>query len=108
LPRHHWLVLNIPGSDVTKGETRKGYVPSAPPKGSGMVRRASHTTAAVGRCSALALARAVVVGPLAGLHRYVYVLYEHDQPITAPNEPHLRSDQSVATAAPRLYRRRRS
>lgn len=35
---HHWLVVNIPGKDVEKGETLSEYVPSAPPKNSGLHR----------------------------------------------------------------------
>jgi len=34
----HWLVVNIPGSEVTKGHTVVGYIGSAPPKGSGLHR----------------------------------------------------------------------
>ena len=56
--RNHWLVLNIPGNDVSKGEVRKGYIGSGPPKDT-------------------------------GLHRYTFVLYKHDQPIQAPEEPHI-------------------
>lgn len=29
---HHWLVVNIPGNDVKKGETLSEYVGSGPPK----------------------------------------------------------------------------
>lgn len=35
---HHWLVGNIPGSDISKGEVLSDYVGSAPPKGSGLHR----------------------------------------------------------------------
>ncbi|KAL7642798.1 UNVERIFIED_CONTAM: hypothetical protein RMT77_006086 [Armadillidium vulgare] len=35
---HHWLVGNIPGSDVSKGETLSQYVGSGPPKGTGLHR----------------------------------------------------------------------
>lgn len=35
---HHWLVGNIPGSQVDKGETLTEYVGSAPPEGSGLHR----------------------------------------------------------------------
>jgi len=34
--RLHWLVVNIPGHDVAKGQSLVDYVSSAPPKGSGM------------------------------------------------------------------------
>ncbi|CAG9768350.1 unnamed protein product [Ceutorhynchus assimilis] len=34
----HWLVVNIPGSDTTKGQTLSAYVGSGPPKGSGLHR----------------------------------------------------------------------
>lgn len=33
---HHWLVGNIPGADVSKGETLSEYVGSGPPEGTGM------------------------------------------------------------------------
>ncbi|CAH1972892.1 unnamed protein product [Acanthoscelides obtectus] len=35
---HHWLVGNVPGCDVTKGETLSAYVGSGPPKGTGLHR----------------------------------------------------------------------
>lgn len=35
---HHWLVVNVPGSQIEKGETLTEYVGSAPPKGSGLHR----------------------------------------------------------------------
>ncbi|XP_076270104.1 protein D3-like isoform X2 [Rhynchophorus ferrugineus] len=34
----HWLVVNVPGSDVSKGEVLTAYVGSGPPKGSGLHR----------------------------------------------------------------------
>lgn len=30
----HWLVMNIPGNDISRGETCVSYVGAAPPKGS--------------------------------------------------------------------------
>ncbi|XP_050086212.1 protein D2-like [Anopheles aquasalis] len=35
---HHWLVGNIPGGDVAKGETLSAYVGSGPPAGTGLHR----------------------------------------------------------------------
>ncbi|XP_045465982.1 phosphatidylethanolamine-binding protein homolog F40A3.3-like [Harmonia axyridis] len=35
---HHWLVGNIPGNDVSKGETLSAYVGSGPPQGTGLHR----------------------------------------------------------------------
>lgn len=35
---HHWLVGNIPGNDVSKGETLSEYVGSGPPEGTGLHR----------------------------------------------------------------------
>ncbi|XP_067132921.1 protein D3-like isoform X2 [Centruroides vittatus] len=35
---HHWLVVNIPGTDVSKGEVLSEYVGSGPPKGTGLHR----------------------------------------------------------------------
>jgi len=34
----HWVVVNVPGSDISKGELVIGYVGSGPPKGSGLHR----------------------------------------------------------------------
>uniref|UniRef100_A0A1B6EX03 Phosphatidylethanolamine-binding protein n=1 Tax=Cuerna arida TaxID=1464854 RepID=A0A1B6EX03_9HEMI len=34
----HWLVTNIPGSDVTAGETIHEYIGSGPPQGTGLHR----------------------------------------------------------------------
>ncbi|XP_025203865.1 phosphatidylethanolamine-binding protein homolog F40A3.3-like, partial [Melanaphis sacchari] len=35
---HHWLVGNIPGNDITKGETLSEYVGSGPPPETGLHR----------------------------------------------------------------------
>ncbi|KAL4002382.1 Hippocampal cholinergic neurostimulating peptide [Acanthocheilonema viteae] len=35
---HHWLVSNIPGQDVRKGDVLSEYVGSGPPKGTGLHR----------------------------------------------------------------------
>lgn len=35
---HHWLVVNIPGGDVAKGDTLSEYVGSGPPKETGLHR----------------------------------------------------------------------
>lgn len=35
---HHWLVVNIPGGNVAKGDTLTDYLGSAPPNGSGLHR----------------------------------------------------------------------
>lgn len=35
---HHWLVVNIPGCDVSKGEVKLEYVGSGPPKGTKLHR----------------------------------------------------------------------
>ena len=63
-------MLNIPGNDVGKGEERKAYVGSGPPKDT-------------------------------GLHRYVFVLYKHDQPIQAADEPHIPGNMYVRRVSPR-------
>jgi len=35
---HHWLVVNIPGNNVSRGDTLSEYVGSGPPKGTGLHR----------------------------------------------------------------------
>ncbi|XP_032526487.2 protein D3-like [Danaus plexippus] len=35
---HHWLVVNIPGSDVAQGDVLSGYIGSGPPEGTGIHR----------------------------------------------------------------------
>lgn len=35
---HHWLVVNIPGCDVSKGQVLSEYIGSGPPKGTGLHR----------------------------------------------------------------------
>ncbi|XP_049879011.1 protein D3-like [Pectinophora gossypiella] len=35
---HHWLVGNIPGNQVTSGETLSAYIGSGPPQGTGLHR----------------------------------------------------------------------
>ncbi|XP_022914812.2 protein D2-like isoform X1 [Onthophagus taurus] len=35
---HHWLVGNVPGANISKGETLSQYVGSGPPQGTGLHR----------------------------------------------------------------------
>ncbi|KJH53049.1 phosphatidylethanolamine-binding protein [Dictyocaulus viviparus] len=35
---HHWLVVNVPGNDISKGDVLSEYVGSGPPKGTGLHR----------------------------------------------------------------------
>ena len=35
---HHWLVVNIPGNDVSKGEAISEYIGAGPPEGTGLHR----------------------------------------------------------------------
>lgn len=35
---HHWLVVNIPGNNVSEGEVLSGYIGSGPPQGTGIHR----------------------------------------------------------------------
>lgn len=35
---HHWLVVNIPGNEIKKGEVLSQYVGSGPPQGTGLHR----------------------------------------------------------------------
>ncbi|XP_060524137.1 phosphatidylethanolamine-binding protein homolog F40A3.3-like [Cylas formicarius] len=35
---HHWLVVNIPGNSVAKGEVLSAYIGSGPPQGTGVHR----------------------------------------------------------------------
>ncbi|KAH9388565.1 Phosphatidylethanolamine-binding protein 1 [Tyrophagus putrescentiae] len=35
---HHWLVVNIPGNDISKGDTLSEYIGAGPPKGTGLHR----------------------------------------------------------------------
>ncbi|XP_018329658.1 protein D2 isoform X2 [Agrilus planipennis] len=35
---HHWLIGNIPGNDISKGEVLSEYVGSGPPQGTGLHR----------------------------------------------------------------------
>lgn len=36
---HHWLVVNIPGSDLARGKVLSDYVGSGPPQGTGEMRK---------------------------------------------------------------------
>jgi len=36
---HHWLVGNIPGNDIAKGETLSEYVGSGPPPETGKTKK---------------------------------------------------------------------
>uniref|UniRef100_A0AC35TVD0 COesterase domain-containing protein n=1 Tax=Rhabditophanes sp. KR3021 TaxID=114890 RepID=A0AC35TVD0_9BILA len=55
---HHWLVVNIPGEDVSKGDVLSEFISSGPPPGT-------------------------------GLHRYVYLVYKQQGPISDPEHGHL-------------------
>ena len=35
---HHWLITNIPGSNLSKGDVSSEYVGAGPPEGSGLHR----------------------------------------------------------------------
>ncbi|KAH7731393.1 OV-16 antigen 1 [Aphelenchoides avenae] len=35
---HHWLVVNVPGNDVSKGDTISEYIGAGPPEGTGLHR----------------------------------------------------------------------
>lgn len=35
---HHWLVVNIPGDDISKGDTLSEYIGAGPPKDTGLHR----------------------------------------------------------------------
>ncbi|CAI4232275.1 unnamed protein product [Auanema sp. JU1783] len=35
---HHWLVVNVPGNDISKGDTISEYIGSGPPQGTGLHR----------------------------------------------------------------------
>ncbi|XP_071955109.1 protein D3-like [Antedon mediterranea] len=35
---HHWMVVNVPGNDVTKGETWSEYIGAGPPQDTGLHR----------------------------------------------------------------------
>lgn len=35
---HHWIVVNIPGNDISKGDTVAEYVGSGPPPDTGLHR----------------------------------------------------------------------
>ena len=35
---HHWLVVNIPGSQVNMGEVKSEYIGAGPPQGTGRER----------------------------------------------------------------------
>lgn len=35
---HHWIVGNVPGTDISKGEVLSDYIGAGPPKGTGLHR----------------------------------------------------------------------
>ncbi|KAJ1373582.1 hypothetical protein KIN20_036024 [Parelaphostrongylus tenuis] len=35
---HHWLIVNVPGNDISKGDVLAEYIGSGPPKGTGLHR----------------------------------------------------------------------
>lgn len=61
---HHWLVGNIPGTDVNSGETLSAYVGSGPPKGTGD----THVL--------FMMSFTVFFSFNLGLHRYVFLIYK--------------------------------
>uniref|UniRef100_A0A183FR13 YbhB/YbcL family Raf kinase inhibitor-like protein n=1 Tax=Heligmosomoides polygyrus TaxID=6339 RepID=A0A183FR13_HELPZ len=35
---HHWLIVNVPGNDINKGDVLAEYIGAGPPKGTGLHR----------------------------------------------------------------------
>uniref|UniRef100_A0A183F387 Phosphatidylethanolamine-binding protein n=1 Tax=Heligmosomoides polygyrus TaxID=6339 RepID=A0A183F387_HELPZ len=35
---HHWLIVNVPGNDISKGDVLAEYIGAGPPKGTGLHR----------------------------------------------------------------------
>ncbi len=68
LNRRHWIVANIPGGDVHKGEEISKYAGAGPPKGSGLN---------------LEFPNLMIVG----LHRYVFLLFEQKGKIEVKELP---------------------
>ena len=46
----HWLVVNVPCTDIAQGETITAYVGAAPPKGTGL-----HRYVILGECVLMAM-----------------------------------------------------
>ena len=61
----HWLVVNIPGNDIEKGQALFDYVGAGPPKDTGASREHSRPRFRV----------VLTPHPPAGLHRYAFLLY---------------------------------
>uniref|UniRef100_D3Z1V4 Phosphatidylethanolamine-binding protein 1 n=1 Tax=Mus musculus TaxID=10090 RepID=D3Z1V4_MOUSE len=74
---HHFLVVNMKGNDISSGTVLSDYVGSGPPSG----------TDALGLGIALESAEmAVLYSDSPGLHRYVWLVYEQEQPLSC-DEP---------------------
>lgn len=62
---HHWLVVNIPGDDVSKGDVLSEYVGSGPPPNTGFLYHHRNRNYL-----------------FVGLHRYVFLVYKQSARIT--------------------------
>lgn len=56
---HHWLVVNIPGNDISRGDVLSEYIGAGPPEKTG-----KHILKNIYHIFVL------------GLHRYVYLVYK--------------------------------
>lgn len=75
---HHWLVVNIPGNDISKGDTLSEYIGAGPPKGDFPLLFFAHHHVLPMHIS--------ITGT--GLHRYVFLAYKQNGKIN-PDEKRL-------------------
>lgn len=71
---HHWLIGNIPGSNISQGEVLSEYVGSGPPQGKG------HVLCVPTTYSTKVFNKFCFVGT--GLHRYIFLIYEQPKKLT--------------------------
>lgn len=79
---HHWLVGNIPGNDVEKGDILSEYIGAAPPAGTG---RLNYTS--------LMRQYETILNLFIGLHRYVFLVFKQKDKIEFTQD-HLSSNSS--------------
>lgn len=77
----HWLVGNVPGGDVDKGDSLSAYVGSGPPPKTGNLctrRRMTPRVQPIGLTQILTIVQRI----FPGLHRYVFLVYKQPSKLT--------------------------
>jgi phosphatidylethanolamine-binding protein (PEBP) family uncharacterized protein len=64
----HWMIVNIPGNDISKGEIKYQYIGSGAPQGTGIIPNNTNIKPEITQ-NYYTL----------GLHRYVFMIYKQNE-----------------------------